>query len=591
MTNLFFAIRRSFYAALLLPVFAHANSVNTNADLLFNWAEANFPSILNDSLTSQVLFDYYYRGPYVQPSSDSQFYLGVTLTANPHVVMFDTGNDTGLIDLGLMSDWLSTANITVDTLPEVQQISLTLENANDDVEERLSDGYMYFDSSDLELGTDPDTLGDQIVGIRFNKVNIPSDASISSAYLEFTTDKTSHDRTLVTFYGEASGNATTFTQQQNLSQRPNTTASISWDIPVWDTENAKHRTPNLATVLQEIIGHQDWASGNSLVLFIKGEGTRIAKSYDDDATSAPVLHIEFTTGTPSVEPTDPEEPIEPTDPVSYPNQSAGCGLSATTGHRYESILSSGSQRKYYLSVPEDYDPNKSYNLVFGYHGNNYDGKRMRNYLRLEDTPQAKDILFVYPNGLNRYWKEFRSSAIGWFLNPYDNQDFVLFDDILTDIETHFCIDTKRVYVTGQSWGGDMTSALACGRGSKIAAAVAVGVNGDFFFTGRPDIPELYPELDYSDCQRTIPMITYRGEDDTYKGGKASDWWYGVNQCQQPAGNTTKEDINKNGYYEDQNCLVPNIFVRYSNGGGSNDHQIPDKFEYETMDFFQQHTLP
>lgn len=272
--------------------------------------------------------------------------------------------------------------------------------------------------------------------------------------------------------------------------------------------------------------------------------------------------------------------------------STGCGLSATTGHRYESISSSGEQRQYYLSIPEDYDPNKGYGLVFGYHGRDYDGQRMRDYLQLEETPQAGNALFVYPDGLSRYWEEFRMSAIGWFLNPYDNQDFVLFDDILAEMESHFCIDTSRVYVTGQSWGGDMSSALACARGNKVAAAVAVGVNGDFFFTGRADFPDLYPVLTFSDCQRPVPMITYRGEDDTLEGGKSSDWWYGVNQCQQPAGNATKENIVQNGYYADQGCLVPNIFVRYSNGGGAwNDHQIPDEFEDETMDFFQQHVLP
>ena len=391
MTKLSLAICYSFYVALLLPALAYADRVNTQADLLFNWAEANFPNIFSHSLTSQTFLEYYYRGPYTQPSSNAQLYLGVTLTADPHVVLLDTSNqvsDTGIIDLGPMDDWLSIAGYT------------------------------------------------------------------------------------------------------------------------------------------------------------------------------------------------------------NPGQSSGCGLSVTTGHRYESILSSGKQRKYYLSVPENYDPNKSYGLVFGYHGRDYDGKRMRDYLNLEDTPQANDALFVYPDGLNRYWEEFRSSAIGWFLNPYDNQDFILFDDILTEMENHFCIDTKRVYVTGQSWGGDMTSALACARGSKIAAAVAVGVNGDFFFTGRSDFPALYPILAYSNCQRPVPMITYRGEDDTLKGGESSDWWYGVNQCQQPAGNAVKENIKRNGYYEDKGCLVPNIFVRYSNGGGSwNDHQIPDKFEYGTMDFFQQHALP
>ncbi len=40
-------------------------------------------------------------------------------------------------------------------------------SANDDAEERLSNGYMYFDSSDLELTNDSDYFGPQLVGMRF----------------------------------------------------------------------------------------------------------------------------------------------------------------------------------------------------------------------------------------------------------------------------------------------------------------------------------------------------------------------------------------------------------------------------------------
>ena len=57
---------------------------------------------------------------------------------------------------------------------------------------------------------------------------------------------------------------------------------------------ADQRTPNLAAVLQEVVGSQDWVSGNALALLVTGDGTRVAESFDGGAAKAPVLHIEYT---------------------------------------------------------------------------------------------------------------------------------------------------------------------------------------------------------------------------------------------------------------------------------------------------------
>ncbi len=282
-----------------------------------------------------------------------------------------------------------------------------------------------------------------------------------------------------------------------------------------------------------------------------------------------------------------------TDSVS--TTSSGCGINATTGHRYESIVSSGKTRQYYLSVPNNYDKNKAYQLIFGLHGRDFDGIRMRDYLRLENTNDADNFIFVYPDALRRTWPEYGNKRLtGWLLHPNDNEDLDLFSNIFQQVKESFCIDKKRVYVTGQSWGGDFSSVVACHYGDKIAAATAVGVNGDYFFTGLSSLlSNRYPVLKYSDCKASVPMITYRGATDSLKGGKSSDWWYGVNQCQTPAGNAEKEQINRNGTYTDAGCQADNIYVRYSNSSSymsGDDHQIPKNFEAETMAFFAKHSL-
>jgi hypothetical protein len=48
---------------------------------------------------------------------------------------------------------------------------------------------MYINSSDVELVQDPNSNnGTQIIGLRFNNINIPQGAIVSDAYITFTSD-------------------------------------------------------------------------------------------------------------------------------------------------------------------------------------------------------------------------------------------------------------------------------------------------------------------------------------------------------------------------------------------------------------------
>jgi PKD repeat protein len=174
-------------------------------------------------------------------------------------------------------------------------MDVRITQSTDDVEENLA-GSMYFDSSDLELGNDPEYNGDQTVGLRFQNVNIPKGATITAVFLEFETDETGSSPTTVTIAAEAVNNAPAFTSSNyNLTGRTLTLASVGWNIPVWDTINQKHRSPDLSTVMQEVVDRGGWSANNSLVFIISGSGTRTAESYDGEPTAAPLLHVEYTT--------------------------------------------------------------------------------------------------------------------------------------------------------------------------------------------------------------------------------------------------------------------------------------------------------
>ncbi len=181
-------------------------------------------------------------------------------------------------------------------------ISVPVANGSDDVEE-LVDGSMYFSSSDLELTYDTHLVsGHQKVGLRFNGVDIPADATIINAYIQFTVDETPSGATNLTIKGESSADAQGFTSVSgNLSARPLTGSSVVWTPDPWSTvgeAGTAQQTPNIASIIEEIVASSNgWISGNSLAIIITGTGERVAESYDGVPSAAPVLHVEFDTST------------------------------------------------------------------------------------------------------------------------------------------------------------------------------------------------------------------------------------------------------------------------------------------------------
>ncbi len=173
-------------------------------------------------------------------------------------------------------------------------LKVRIKRGSDDVEER-SGGSMYMTSTDLGMVYDTST---QVIGLRFTGINIPKNATITSAFIQFKVDETTSNTTSLVIQGEASPNAAAFnTVTRNVSSRVRTKSAVIWTPVVWTTLGASgedQRTPNLASVIQQIVSQSGWKSGNSLVLIITGSGERVAESYEGDAAGAPILHITYT---------------------------------------------------------------------------------------------------------------------------------------------------------------------------------------------------------------------------------------------------------------------------------------------------------
>ncbi|RPH60833.1 MAG: hypothetical protein EHM89_08250, partial [Acidobacteria bacterium] len=183
--------------------------------------------------------------------------------------------------------------------PSSPTVDVRVANGNDDAEESAT-GSVSLSSSDLELVADG---SNQTVGMRFNGVAIQKGATINNAWIQFQTDQTSNGATTVTIRGQAADNAATFTTAAaNLSSRTKTTAAVSWSPVAWNSvgaAGADQRTPDLKSVIQEIVNRPGWSSGNSLAILITGTGQRTAESYNGVPNGAPLLHIESAPSVPA----------------------------------------------------------------------------------------------------------------------------------------------------------------------------------------------------------------------------------------------------------------------------------------------------
>ena len=168
---------------------------------------------------------------------------------------------------------------------------------NDDAEESAT-GAIDLTSSDLELVFDG---GNQTVGMRFAGLGIPAGATIIGAYVQFTVDETPSNATSLVIQAQAVDNAATFTTAAfGISSRPRTSAAVNWSPPAWpviDVAGPDQRTPDLATVIQEVVSRPGWTSGNALAIIVTGTGERVAEARNAGATLAPLLHVEYTTST------------------------------------------------------------------------------------------------------------------------------------------------------------------------------------------------------------------------------------------------------------------------------------------------------
>lgn len=179
--------------------------------------------------------------------------------------------------------------------PGTTILDVRVAGSADDGEERDT-GKVSRSSTDLELVTD---TAPQVVGTRFTGVAVPQGATITDAWVQFTTDEVTTDPAALEVRVQLSGDAPAITGNAlNLSNRLSTSAApVAWSPAPWTTvgqAGVDQRTPDLAAALQQVVSRPDWASGNAVLVLVTGSGRRTAEAYDGLPAGAPLLHVAYT---------------------------------------------------------------------------------------------------------------------------------------------------------------------------------------------------------------------------------------------------------------------------------------------------------
>ena len=227
--------------------------------------------------------------------------------------------------------------------------------------------------------------------------------------------------------------------------------------------------------------------------------------------------------------------------------SPGCGSSAPlkTGNFTESI--SGTNRKWMLDVPANYDASKPYRLIFVWHPLGGSGSQIVSggYNGLKSLANNSTV-FATADGLNGSNSE--TSGTGWW--NANGGDMKLVQAMLDKINAGLCIDQTRIFSTGFSFGGMMSYTLPFEFNVFRAVAPCSGKGGVIPYNEKYTNP--------------VPIMAFHGDSDTFVAtnlGKAFfDKYAARNKC-----GTQTQAVSPSGCVQYQGCTMPSTWCLFPGG--------------------------
>ncbi len=196
----------------------------------------------------------------------------------------------------------------------------------------------------------------------------------------------------------------------------------------------------------------------------------------------------------------------------------------------------GENRTYILYEPVNFDQNKTYPLVFNFHGLSSAAWQQYFYGDFRKIADTANFIIVLPQGLKN-----EDGITHWNVGQSNADDVGFVSALIDELAKKYNVDMQRIYATGMSNGGIMSYYLACQLGNRFAAVASV--------TG------LMAKDHLTTCTLQKPMPTmhihgtadhvlpYMGSDTFMSVQEIVDHWIDHNKCNSNGAISVIPDIN------------------------------------------------
>ncbi|MFQ3236063.1 MAG: type IV pilus assembly protein PilY1 [Paraglaciecola sp.] len=265
---------------------------------------------------------------YMAQADDLEIYLGTTteqVKYDPNVLfIMDTSGSMAATDGTSESRMLRVQNALKETLSSVTNINAGLMRFSDlggpvlypvrAIDTRVSpelivpiiqgsddaheiNTVVNLSANTLTLSQGTDTVN---IGLRYQNINVPQGATITSAYLRFTSKNYNSAATSLVFRAELTPDSSTFAGgNSNISSRNKTLSEVTWNTDNnWPTYGESVATTDFTSVLQEVVDQAAWCGGNALSVLITGTGSssasaRISQAFEQGGGLSPQLVVVY----------------------------------------------------------------------------------------------------------------------------------------------------------------------------------------------------------------------------------------------------------------------------------------------------------
>lgn len=155
----------------------------------------------------------------------------------------------------------------------------------------------------------------------------------------------------------------------------------------------------------------------------------------------------------------------------------------------ESIKVDGLKREFITYLPEGINKADKHPVIISLHGRLGTAIRQMKFADFKPVADRDKVIIICPQGIDRSWNDGRGTPA----NSKGVNDVKFIDQLITYIINTYNADPGRIYVTGMSNGGFMTSRLACELNNRIAAiaVVAASMDEDMGYQPTKPMPAMY----------------------------------------------------------------------------------------------------